>query len=83
MAMAARQACDLIYVASHGWKGDCGQWPGSVTLEILRHSQVPVLVHESVPQTGAGGRGRMEDDDGVERIMYEVMQTRQYRAGTP
>lgn len=58
VAMAARQACDLIDVASHGWKNDGEQWPGSVTLEVLRHSQVPVLVHKSVPQTGAGGRGR-------------------------
>lgn len=57
VAMAARQACDLIYMASHGWKDDGGQWPGSVTIEVLRRSQVPVLVHKSVPQTGAGGRG--------------------------
>lgn len=50
-ATAVREACDLIYLASHGWKGDGGQWPGSVTLGILRHSQVPVLVYKTVQRS--------------------------------
>lgn len=27
-AMASREGCDLVYMASHGWKGDTGRWPG-------------------------------------------------------
>ncbi|QOY92773.1 universal stress protein [Massilia sp. UMI-21] len=47
VASADREACDLVYMASHGWKGGGGQWPGSVTLEVLRHSRVPVLVYKA------------------------------------
>jgi nucleotide-binding universal stress UspA family protein len=36
--------CDLIYMASHGWKGDQAQLLGSETLKVLRQSKVPVLV---------------------------------------
>lgn len=44
---AAEQAhCDLIYMASHGWKGDEGQLLGSETLKVLHHSKVSVLVHK-------------------------------------
>lgn len=44
---AAEEAgCDLIYMASHGWKGDEAQLPGSVTLKVLMHGNVPVLVHK-------------------------------------
>jgi nucleotide-binding universal stress UspA family protein len=53
VAIAAREACDLVYIASHGWKGSGGQWPGSVTLDVLRRSPVPVLVHKAAPQAGA------------------------------
>lgn len=52
-AMAAREGCDLVYMASHGWKGDAGQWPGTVTLDVLRHSGVPVLVHKAAAAGGA------------------------------
>jgi len=42
----AEQAhCDLIYMASHGWKGGEAQLLGSETLKVLYHSKVPVLVH--------------------------------------
>lgn len=44
---AAEQAqCDLIYMASHGWKGGEPQLLGSETLKVLHHSKVPVLVHK-------------------------------------
>ncbi|HCE07627.1 MAG TPA: universal stress protein [Oxalobacteraceae bacterium] len=47
---AAEQArCDLIYMASHGWKGDSAQLLGSETLKVLMHSKIPVLVHKPVP----------------------------------
>lgn len=45
IVQTAEQArCDLIYMASHGWKGDAGQLPGSETFKVLHHSKVPVLV---------------------------------------
>lgn len=43
---AEQTHCDLIYMASHGWKGDEGQLLGSETLKVLHHSKVPVLVHK-------------------------------------
>lgn len=60
VAMAAREACGLIYMASHGWKVDAGQWPGSVTLDVLRHSRVPVLVHKAAPQVSTDTREKEE-----------------------
>lgn len=49
---AAEQAhCDLIYMASHGWKGDKPELPqllGSETLKVLVHSRIAVLVHKPV-----------------------------------
>jgi nucleotide-binding universal stress UspA family protein len=38
--------CDLVYMASHGWKGDVARLPGSETLKVLQDSKVPVLVHK-------------------------------------
>lgn len=43
---AEQSRCDLIYMASHGWKGDDAQLLGSETLKVLHHSKVPVLVHK-------------------------------------
>lgn len=44
---AAEQAgCDLIYMASHGWKG-AAHLLGSQTVKVLHFSQVPVLVHKT------------------------------------
>lgn len=45
--------CDLIFMASHGWRGDGGSLPGSQTIRVLQDSQVPVLVHKS-GQTAPG-----------------------------
>ena len=60
VAMASREACDLIYMASHGWKGDAGQWPGSGMLDVLRHSRVPVLVHKAAAQASVGATAKEE-----------------------
>ncbi len=43
---AERSGCDLIIMASHGWKGDASQLLGSETIRVLVHSKVPVLVHK-------------------------------------
>lgn len=45
---AEREHCDLIYMASHGWKGAAEQILGSETHKVLLHSKVPVLVHKPV-----------------------------------
>jgi nucleotide-binding universal stress UspA family protein len=47
--MAEKEHCDLIYMASHGWKGDSALIMGSETLKVLLHSRVPVLVHKQPP----------------------------------
>lgn len=44
--MAEQMDCDLICMASHGWKGGEAQLPGSETLKVLHYSKVPVLVHK-------------------------------------
>jgi nucleotide-binding universal stress UspA family protein len=38
--------CDLIYMASHGWRADQSQLLGSETLKVLQFGGVPVLVHK-------------------------------------
>ncbi len=43
---AAQDRCDLIFMASHGWKGETPQLLGSETLKVLIHSRLPVLVHK-------------------------------------
>ena len=43
---AAQAGCDLIYMASHGWKG-AAHLLGSQTMKVLHYSQVPVLVHKA------------------------------------
>lgn len=43
---AFQSGCDLIYMASHGWKGDQAKMLGSETLKVLLHSKVPVLIHK-------------------------------------
>jgi nucleotide-binding universal stress UspA family protein len=43
---AARQKhCDLVFMASHGWRGGSAGLLGSETLKVLTHSDVPVLVY--------------------------------------
>ncbi|HVL75325.1 MAG TPA: universal stress protein [Noviherbaspirillum sp.] len=46
LKVAEQSHCDLIYMASHGWKGGIGDHVGSQTLKILHHSPIPVLVHK-------------------------------------
>lgn len=42
---ANRNACDLIFMASHGRRGVNGFLLGSETYKVLTHSKIPVLVH--------------------------------------
>ncbi|KIF82514.1 universal stress protein [Noviherbaspirillum autotrophicum] len=49
---AERSGCDLIIMASHGWKGDASQLLGSETIRVLVHSKVPVLVHKPGADSG-------------------------------
>ena len=42
---AARDSgCDIIFMASHGYRGLTGLIVGSVTQKVLSHSKIPVLV---------------------------------------
>jgi nucleotide-binding universal stress UspA family protein len=41
---AERRKCDVIFMASHGYRGLTGLLLGSVTQEVLTHSEIPVLV---------------------------------------
>jgi nucleotide-binding universal stress UspA family protein len=42
---ARQKHCDLVFMASHGWKGGTAGLLGSETLKVLTHSDIPVLVH--------------------------------------
>ena len=44
IALAEREDCDLIVMASHGRQGIEGVLLGSVTQKVLTHSHLPVLV---------------------------------------
>ena len=44
VAAAARQGCDLIVMASHGWRGIDRLLLGSQTHKVLVTSDIPVLV---------------------------------------
>lgn len=52
---AEQMRCDLIYMASHGWKGGEAELLGSETLKVLHYSKVPVLVYKA-RNTHASGR---------------------------
>jgi nucleotide-binding universal stress UspA family protein len=41
---AQERKCDVIFIASHGYRGLAGLLLGSVTHEVLTHSKIPVLV---------------------------------------
>ena len=41
---ARKKGCDLIFMASHGWKGISALILGSETNKVLTHSKIPVLV---------------------------------------
>lgn len=47
VSTAEQSRCDLIYIASHGWKG-ADPYLGTVTLRVLHDSKVPVLVYKPV-----------------------------------
>ena len=42
---AKDRKCDLIFMASHGWRGLEGLLLGSETHKVLTHSNIPVLVY--------------------------------------
>jgi nucleotide-binding universal stress UspA family protein len=42
---AQKKECDLIIMASHGWRGVEGLLLGSETQKVLTHSKIPVLVY--------------------------------------
>ena len=44
VAAARKNRCDLIVMASHGWRGLKGLLLGSETHKVLTHSRIPVLV---------------------------------------
>ncbi len=44
IAAARKYRCDLIVMASHGWRGLKGLLLGSETHKVLTHSRIPVLV---------------------------------------
>lgn len=45
IAVAKKQKCDVIFMASHGRRGIAGVVLGSVTNKVLSHSKIPVLVY--------------------------------------
>jgi nucleotide-binding universal stress UspA family protein len=42
---ATSRNCDLIVMASHGWRGLTGVLIGSETKKVLTHTTIPVLVY--------------------------------------
>ncbi len=45
LAVAKKEKCDLIYMASHGHRGFRSSMLGSQTTKVLADSPIPVLVH--------------------------------------
>jgi nucleotide-binding universal stress UspA family protein len=45
IAAAENQACDLIFMASHGRRGASALLLGSETQKVLTHCRIPVLVY--------------------------------------
>jgi nucleotide-binding universal stress UspA family protein len=48
---AARKSCDLVVMASHGWRGIAAIVLGSETVKVLTHCTIPVLVFRA-PRRG-------------------------------
>jgi nucleotide-binding universal stress UspA family protein len=42
---ARKEGCDLIVMASHGWRGLTELLLGSETVKVLTHGELPVLVY--------------------------------------
>ena len=56
--------CDLVVMASHGWKGVVGLVLGSETQKVLTHSSVPVLVHRLAEGHESAANSGGADADG-------------------
>ena len=50
--VAEEQACDLIFMGSHGRSGWGQLFLGSVTNKVLSHTHKPVLVHRLILEPG-------------------------------
>ena len=48
--VAENNACDLIFMGSHGRSGWGQLLLGSVTNKVLSHSRIPVLVHRLIKE---------------------------------
>lgn len=48
--VATQNACDLIFMGSHGRSGWGQLLLGSVTNKVLSHSKIPVLVHRLIKE---------------------------------
>lgn len=53
VAVAEQQACDLIFMGSHGRSGWGQLLLGSVTNKVLSHTAKPVLVHRLLREPGS------------------------------
>lgn len=51
--VAEKQACDLIFMGSHGRSGWGHLLLGSVTNKVLSHTSKPVLVHRLIKEPGS------------------------------
>ncbi|MGZ5093809.1 MAG: universal stress protein [Burkholderiales bacterium] len=55
---ATSRGCDLIYMASHGKRGESALLLGSETAKVLAHSPIPVLVHRERRTAPLAARAR-------------------------
>jgi nucleotide-binding universal stress UspA family protein len=59
IAQAASRGCDLVFMASHGQKGNAGVLLASVTLAVATLGNIPVLIHhpaKAKPRAAVSGK---------------------------
>lgn len=54
LKVADDTGCDLIFIASHGWRNEQAELLGSETLKVLHLSKTPVLVFKPAHTGGSG-----------------------------
>lgn len=65
VAVAEREHCDLIFIASHGRRGLSRLLAGSVTQRVLAYSPVPVMVYRArSPRPGEQGASEASGSHG-------------------